>query len=53
MMSLEALRKLLGSRAQRFSDEELEEIRHDIYAFAHLAFDIHQQNPDLFNKFKK
>ena len=48
MMSLEALRKLLGNRAQQFSEDELEEIRHDIYAFAHLAFDIHQQNPDLF-----
>ena len=49
MMSLEALRKLLGSRAKRFSDEELEEIRHDIYKFVNIAFDIHQQNPELYN----
>lgn len=49
MMSLESLRKLLGDRAERFSDEKLEEIRHDIYAFVNLAFDIHQQNPELYN----
>ena len=49
MMSLESLRKLLGDCAGRFSDEKLEEIRHDIYAFVNLAFDIHQQNPELYN----
>jgi hypothetical protein len=49
MMSLEALRKLLGDRAEWFSDEKLEEVRQDIYMFANIAFDIHQQNPELYN----
>lgn len=49
MISLETLRKLLGNRTKQFSDEKLEEIRHDIYKFANLAFDIHQQNPRLYN----
>jgi len=52
MMSLEALRKLLGNCAKRFSEKELEEVRHDIYQFAHLAVDICQQNPTLLNKYK-
>jgi len=42
-------RKLLGDRTKQFSDEKLEEIRHDIYKFANLAFDIHHQNPGLYN----
>ena len=38
MITLEALKKLLGSRGQQYSDNELEIIRHDLYLLAHLSF---------------
>jgi len=37
MITLEVLKKLLGSRGQQYSNEQLEEIRTDLYQLAHLA----------------
>ena len=51
-MSIKTLQKLLGSRSKNFSEEKLEEIRHDIYQFVNITFDIHQQNPGIFDKCK-
>jgi len=51
MMSINELRKLLGEKANEYSEEELEEIRKDAYTFANLAFDVYKENPRLLDKY--
>ncbi len=50
-MSISKLRKLLSEKANEYSEEELEEMRRDIYTFANLAFDIYKENPRILDKY--
>ena len=40
MISLDDLKTYLGDYAKRFTDEELEKLRQDMYQLADIAFDI-------------
>jgi len=51
MISLNALRELLGSSANNYGETELEEIRQDIYNLANIAFDIYKRNPKILDKY--
>ena len=51
MMSINELRKLLGEKASEYSEEEIEEIRRDIYTLANIAFDIYKRNPRILDKY--
>ena len=49
-MNLEALRKLLGNCADNYSEDELIEIRRDLYQLAELAYDQYKKDPTRYNK---
>ena len=40
MISLDDFKNSLGDYAKRFTDEELERLRQDMYQLADIAFDI-------------
>ena len=40
MISLDDFKASLGDYAKRFSDEELERLRQDMYSMADIAFDV-------------
>jgi hypothetical protein len=40
MISLDDFKASLGDYAKRFSDEELEQLRQDMYQLADIAFDV-------------
>jgi len=47
-MNLETLRKLLGNCADNYSEDELIEIRRDLYQLAELALDLLKKKPHIF-----
>jgi hypothetical protein len=40
MISLDDFKNSLGDYAKRFTDEELEKLRQDMYQLADIAFDV-------------
>lgn len=44
MLSIEALRKSLGSHAAEYLEEELITMRRDMYQFAYFAYDFYYHN---------
>ena len=51
MISINEVKKLLGEKANEYSEEELEKIRQDSYTFANLAFDVYKENPRILDKY--
>ncbi|MEI6529638.1 MAG: hypothetical protein WCN88_04595 [Candidatus Falkowbacteria bacterium] len=44
MLTIDALKKLLGSHAAKYSEEELLTARRDMYQFAYFAYDFYYNN---------
>ncbi len=51
MISLNAVKKLLGDKANDYGEADLEKIRHDAYEFANLAFEVYKQNPKVLDNY--
>jgi len=49
MLSLEKLRKSLGSHAAKYSEEELITIRCEMYQFAYFAYDYYYNHKKTTN----